>query len=81
MVSASAAARNQSAGESRKPRRTRDTVTQHQRRRLRGLVQQHPGHTAAELSAADRSMFALVLRATRKCCEIRTDGEGRYWAT
>ncbi|MFD8261679.1 hypothetical protein ACGFX8_34875 [Streptomyces sp. NPDC048362] len=57
----------------------------HHRRRLRALVQQHPGRTAAELSAllsaADRGMFALVLRATRECCEIRTDDEGRYWAT
>ncbi|MFD8392539.1 hypothetical protein ACFV2N_25920 [Streptomyces sp. NPDC059680] len=62
-----------------------DSVGQHHRRRLRALVQQHPGSTAAELSAllsaADRSMLGLVLRAARECCEVRTDDEGRYWAT
>ncbi|PZH16775.1 hypothetical protein C1I97_06060 [Streptomyces sp. NTH33] len=62
-----------------------EAVGPHHRRRPRALVQRHPCRTAAELtallSAADRSMFAVALRATRESCDIRVDDKGRYWPT
>jgi hypothetical protein len=62
-----------------------EAVSPYQRNRLRTLVQGHPGRTAAELetllSISERILFAGVLRATRECCMVRMDDDGRIWAT
>lgn len=59
-------------------------INQHMRRRYLALVVAHPGATATELEEVAggtyaRSWVAPAIRVLLDRCEVRRDGDGRYW--